>query len=197
VHTPSRYGIEWKVGGDGLRAIEPTAVEVGAVTRELAAAYNDEHNAPLMGHSETMDEHDVSEHFAVLAREGARAFLLYRDGVLAGDADVRSIANGGAEFAIMIGARAAQGRGLGTRFALMLHAFAFRHLELERLFVAIVPENKASRRLFEKLGYVTDTSPEARAHVDSDDEITMSITRGVFERAHAHAVAGIVWSARE
>ena len=61
----------------------------------------------------------------------------------------------------MIGQRAAQGQGLGTRFASLIHAFAFDQLQLQHLFVSIVAENVPSRRLFERLGYCADSSDDA------------------------------------
>ncbi|HKA87164.1 MAG TPA: GNAT family N-acetyltransferase [Haliangiales bacterium] len=186
-----RYRIEWP-GEDGvLAAVEPTMDEVAAHADELAEAYNDPHNAPMMGHTESYSVKDVVEHFRQMREEGARPFLLFRDGRLMGDADVRGMDAGRAEFAVMVGARAAQGKGLGTRFALMLHAFAFRVLALGRLYVTIVPKNAASRRLFEKLGYQLAQDVAARAYVDEEDDIAMSIARADFERRHAGALDGI------
>jgi RimJ/RimL family protein N-acetyltransferase len=109
--------------------------------------------------------------------------LLFRDGALAGDADLRHIEAGHAEFAILVAARAAQGRGLGTAFARMLHVFAFRTLGLERVYVTILPENLASLRMFDKLGYRRDESPEARAHVDHPTDLSLSLARADFERS--------------
>ena len=164
-----------RIAWGDLTAVEPTAAEVAAHSATLAAAYNDPHNAAMMGHDEPFTPADVEAHFAALREEGARAFLLFAGGVLAGDGDLRGFLGGRAELALMIGARAAQGRGLGTRFATMLGAFAFRGLGLERLVVAILPGNAASRRLFEKLGYRVDSGPAARVYVEADDEIAMSL----------------------
>lgn len=72
-----------------------------------------------------------------------------------------------------------------------MHVFAFRGLTLERLYVTILPENAASRRLFEKVGYTIDTSPEARAYADDRRDVSMSITRSDFERAHPAAMAEV------
>jgi RimJ/RimL family protein N-acetyltransferase len=131
-----------------------------------------------------------------VASEGGRAFLLLRDGALAGDGAFRGIADHAAEMSIMIGARDAQGRGLGTRFATMLHAFAFRVLDLHRVYVAIVPANAASRRLFEKLGYRVDDSPAARDYADEETDVTMSVDRSTFEAAHAVALDRIAIGGR-
>ncbi len=47
--------------------------------------------------------------------------------------------------------------------------------------MSILPENIASRRLFERLGYVLDDSPAARAIADEPTDITMSLERARFE----------------
>ena len=108
-----------------------------------------------------------------------------------GDADFRNVEDGTGEFAIMIGGRASQGRGLGTRFGLMLHGFGFGTLGLERIYISVIPANGASRRLFEKLGYQIDDSPEAREFIDEESDITMSLARPAFEQARTDAQAAI------
>ena len=184
--SAGKIRVEWDVEGDVLVAVEPLPAEVEAHAEALAAAYNEAHNRAMMAHSTEMSPADVVEHYASMAAAGARSFLLFRDGVLAGDADLRHVEHARrAELAILIAARAAQGRGLGTRFALMLHAFAFRELRLERVYVTIVPANAASLRLFEKLGYQPDARPEARAYADDAADVSLSLARDDFERAHA------------
>ncbi len=189
-----RHRVVW---GD-LAAIEPTPEEVAAAAPALAAAYNDPHNAPLMGHVDALTADDAMDHYADLADEGAHAFLLYERGELAGDGDLRDLDEEArdCEMAIMIAARASQGRGLGTRFAIMLHAFAFRALELSRVYVAIVPRNYASRRMFEKLGYVLDDSDRARELAEPGD-LTFSLERSVFETLHRAALAEIEITPRD
>jgi hypothetical protein len=54
--------------------------------------------------------------------------------------------------------------------------------------VTIIPANRGSLRLFEKLGYQRDQSPQARAYIDEPDDVTMSLGRGDFQRLHAGAV---------
>lgn len=179
-----RYRIEW----DELSVCEPRLDEVIAHTPTLAAAYNDPHNAPLLGHTQELGEADVMAHYEALLDQGAHPFLLFADGALAGDGDIRGIEAGAGEFAFLIAAPASQGRGLGTRFAIMIHAFAFAHLPVERLYASIVPANTASRRVFEKLGYTVDDSPTARAYAD-DGDVVMVIDRPTFARQHAAAMA--------
>ena len=137
----------------------------------------------MMGHgAEPHAPADVLAYYEELRIEGGRPFLLYVDGVLMGDADFRNIEDGTGEFAIMIGGRASQGRGLGTRFGLMLHLFGYDVLGLERIYISVIPANAASRRLFEKLGYRIDDSPEARLFIDEETDLTMSLARSAFDR---------------
>lgn len=160
----------------GLRAYEPTDDELAAAAPALAAAYGEAHNSRMMGQAPSVfTAADAIEHVARLRSAGGRPFLLERDGQLAGDADFRNLDGGVGEFAILIADPAAQGQGLGTRFARMLHAFAFDVLRLRRVYVAIIPENRASRRLFEKLGYQLDVSSLARRHADEPTDLTLSI----------------------
>lgn len=180
--------VTWRPPGGSalLQAVEPTDAEIATHAAALAQAYNDPHNAPLMGNTEAMSSTDVVAHYTNMNAAGARQFHLLVDGTLVGDADLRNfdpIAHT-CEFAFMIAQRATQGRGLGTRFALMLHHVAFTELDVDKIYVAIVPSNQASRRVFEKLGYQLDASPAARASADDPSDITMAIDRATFLAAH-------------
>src|SRR6185312_1092479 len=168
----------WEVTCGALRAFEPTADELAAAAPVLAAAYGEPHNSRMMGQAPAaFTAADAIEHVARLRSARGRPFLLQRDGRLAGDADFRNVHDDAGEFAILIADPAAQGQGLGTRFARMLHAFAFDVLGLRRVYVAVIPENAASRRLFEKLGYRTDVSAVARRYADEPTDLTLSLAR--------------------
>lgn len=180
----TRYQIDW----DDLSVLEPTPAEIAAHAAALSHAYNEPANAALMGHDQPISPAEVIETYA--GRAG-HAFLLFRNRELAGDADLRGLADNAAEFAFMIGAPAAQGKGLGTRFALMIHALAFTQLGLTRIYASVVPHNTASRRVFAKLGYVEDATPAARVYADEPDDITLALDRDVFYREHAPAIAQI------
>ncbi|HSN30077.1 MAG TPA: GNAT family N-acetyltransferase [Kofleriaceae bacterium] len=172
------FRIDWQA--ERLAAIEPTLDEVRAHADELAIGYNEPRNASLMGHTAALTPDEVIEHYADMADEGAHQFLLFANGALAGDADLRGIADGAAEFAFMIGAPAAQGKGLGTKFATMIYTFAFEQLGLARVYASVIPANTASKRVFEKLGCVVDDSAAARAYADEPDDIVMAIDRATF-----------------
>jgi len=199
--------IAWVTPAGRLVAIEPRPDEVMRHAGALSAAYNDPRNAPLLGHTDDVDEDDVVGHYSDVAEAGGHNFLVFveqsetgggdPDGLaLAADADLRKVGGGAAEFAFMVASPAAQGKGLGTRVALMIHAFGFRRLRLERIYASIIPGNAASRRVFEKLGYQVDASPAARAYADEPDDVTMGIDRAAFEHSHAQAMAEIEISVR-
>ena len=187
-----RFTVELTHPDGTLRAIEPDEIALRDAAPLLAGFYNDSHNAAMMAHTAALSPEDAIEHFQTLRRAGDRPFLLFLDDTLMGDADLRHVEADRAEFAFMIGARAAQGRGLGTRFALMIGALAFRGLGLERIYASIIPANKASLRSFEKMGFRVDDSPEARRYADEEDDVTVSIERDAWELRHAEALAGMV-----
>ena len=183
--------IDWTTDVGKLAAIEPDLATVAAHAGELAVGYNEPANAALMGHTEPMTAEDVVDHYADMADEGARQFLLFLDDRLVGDGDLRNLAGGAAEFAFMIGAPQTQGKGLGTKFALMIHAFAFAQLGLQHVYASIVPHNAASRRVFEKLGYALDETPAGRAYAEHPDDLVMSIDRAKFEHTNTRELAQI------
>jgi RimJ/RimL family protein N-acetyltransferase len=191
-----RYQIAWSTPAGQLLAIEPTRAEIARHAGALAAAYNDPHNAPLLGHTEPSNERDVIGHYDSLASRGGRGFVVLRDGALVGDGDLRGVERGTAEFAFLVAAVAEQGKGLGTRIATMIHAFAFTELGLDRVYASIVPANTASRRVFDKLGYVIDDSPAGRDFAEDPGDVVMVIDRASFERSHAQAMAEIAISVR-
>jgi RimJ/RimL family protein N-acetyltransferase len=182
-----RYTITW----DELTAIEATLDEVEQHAAALSAGYNDPRNAELMGHTAEISPAEVVDSYADGIAAGMRAFLLFERGELVGDGDLRGIRGSSAEFAFMIAAPSTQGKGLGTRFALMIHAVGFRELALDRIYASVVPHNVASRRVFEKLGYVIDDSDAAREYADEPDDVTLALARSTFERMHGLALAQI------
>ena len=185
-----RYQLEWTTPAGALVVIEPRLEEVAPLAPLLAAAYNDPHNAPLLGHTDELSEADVLDHYRGMIDGGARPFLFYRGGALAGDGDLRGIEGAAAEFAFLITDPEAQGHGLGTRFAIMVHALAFGPLALERVYASVIPANTASRRVFQKLGYTTDEDALARAYAD-DGDLVMSIDRATFAQHHGDAAAQV------
>jgi RimJ/RimL family protein N-acetyltransferase len=183
----NRYTIEW---GE-LVAHEATLEEVARHATALAAGYNDPRNAELMGHVADIPPAEVVESYADGIANGMRAFLLFHRGELAGDADLRGVRDGCAEFAFMIAAPSAQGKGLGTRFALMVHAFAFCTLALDTIYASVVPHNTASRRVFEKLGYLVDDSAAAREYADEPGDIVLALRRDTFLHGQHAAIQQI------
>lgn len=185
------WQITWASPAGALVALEPRDDEIARHAAALAAAYNDPHNAPLLGHTDDVDQDDVIAHYADVAEAGGHNFLVFLDGALVADGDLRRVGGGAAEFAFLVASPAAQGKGLGTRIATMIHAFGFRRLGLDRIYASIIPHNAASRRVFDKLGYQVDDSPAARAYADEPGDLTLAIDRASFDRLHAAAMAEI------
>jgi RimJ/RimL family protein N-acetyltransferase len=170
--------------GDHLRLVEPTRAEIAKAAARLASFYNDPHNREMLAHEEDLSARDVIAHYGALAKEGARAFFLEVDGRLVGDADLRNVNRQRAEVAVLVGDRSMQGRGLGTRFGIMLHALAFGAMKLRRTYASIIPANAGSLRLFEKLGYRVDDTPIARRFADDPTDVTLSLDSARFQELH-------------
>jgi RimJ/RimL family protein N-acetyltransferase len=175
-----RYCLEWS----SLRALEPSLEEVQASAGRLSAWYNEPTNRALMTSETELSAEEVVQRYRDLWSSGDRPFLFFSGDELVGDCDLRNIEAGQAEYAVMIGPREQQGKGLGTKFSAMVLAFAFGPLGLRRVFVSVVPENPASLRMFEKLGFRADESPEARRHADASSDLCLSIN-------HAPAIASV------
>lgn len=173
--------IEW------AELVAYTPADVSPFARQLADAYNDPRNSALLGNTQLLTTDDVLDHYAALQPPGAYAFVLLAGGELAGDGDLRGIANGAGELAFLIASPHAQGKGLGTRFAIMMHAFAFQPLGLDRLYASVRPENTASLRVFQKLGYIADASTT----YGDEGDIVLRADRATFVRQHAAALAEI------
>jgi RimJ/RimL family protein N-acetyltransferase len=189
------WAVEW-CGDDGLTAFEPTSAEIADASAGLAGYYNDPHNRAMMGQDgQPFTASAVARYYQSFRAQGGRPFLLRLGGAgapaLVGDGDLRNLRGRAAEVAILIGDRAHQGRGLGTRSVTMLHAFAFEVLGLERLYISVLPTNPASRRLFENLGHRIDDSPAARKLIDDESDLTLSVARAEFERRAAAGLAQI------
>ncbi len=179
-----------------MRVFEPNLDEVLAAAPLLAAFYNDSHNAAMMTNTQEASAADVVALFQEMRAAGDRPFLLELAGRLIGDADLRNVQGAEAEFAIMVGPRGQQSRGLGTRFGAMLHAAALQLMGFERIYATVIPQNIASRRMLEKLGYQLDTSPRAASFADAEDDVAMSVDRVQFERAQAGVLPQVVIAPR-
>lgn len=182
-----RISLAW---GD-LAIHEPSRDEIDHHAEALSRAYNDPKNAPLLGHVAEIDPDDVVDHYVDLADDGGHPVLLFLDGTLAGDGDLRGLANGAAELAFLIAEPSAQGKGLGTRFALMLAYVGFRMLDLERVYASVAPQNVASIRVFQKLGFWFADDPEARSFADEPEDVVFLLDRPAFDRLHGETVAPI------
>ncbi len=179
-----------------LLVFEPTETEVLVAAPVLAIFNNDRHNSAMLTNTQEMTATEIVENYEFLRTNNGRPFLLEQEGVLMGDADFRNISGSTAEFAILVGSRTQQSRGLGTRYAVMMHVAAFRVLGLERVYASIVPTNIASRRMVEKLGYQIDQSSFASSFAEEKGDIVMSIDWPQFELAGAELMSEVTITAR-
>ena len=157
----------------GLEIREPPLPLPAPTAELLTSFYNEPHNSALIRNTIHFTPEDVQDVWREILAEPGRSFLLYRDGVVVGDAAFRNIAAGGGELGLLIGPRELQGKGLGRRFLGMLLSLGFGELALERVYASIVKENTASLRLFARAGFVVDESEEGRAHAEGPDEVCM------------------------
>ena len=190
------WSIEALCGQVKLLAFEPTEAEVLVAAPMLTIFNNDRHNSAMLTNTQEMTATEIVESYEFLRTNNGRPFLLEQEGVLMGDADFRNISGSTAEFAILIGSRTQQSRGLGTRYAAMMHVAAFRVLGLDHIYSSIVPSNVASRRMLEKLGYQLDQSSFASSFAEEKDDIVMSIDWPRFELASAELMSEVTITAR-
>jgi RimJ/RimL family protein N-acetyltransferase len=182
-----RYSLEWLASEPRLRLIEPTAREVREHAEALAGFYNEPVNRALLTNEHDFDADDVVDQFREMLAAGDRPFLLYVGDEMVGDCDLRNVEKDCAEYAILVGPRATQARGLGTRFSTMVLVLAFGPLGMSRVYAAIRPENTGSLRMFEKVGYDRDESPAARRYAEEPDDVCVSITAEKFLRLRGDA----------
>jgi len=190
------WSVEASWGQSRLRVYEPAQAEVQALASLLAAFYNDSHNAAMLTNTRRFASDDVVQWYEGSRAKGDRPFFLEQDGELIGDADFRNIEGSEAEFAILIGRRSQQNRGLGTGCAALMHVAALRVFRFARVYATVIPNNLPSRRVLEKLGYRPDPSPRARALAETEDELAMSLDLAEFEQTHAELLQQAVIARR-
>ncbi len=189
--SSSWFEVQYRDGDSLLRAFEPDAAELEASAQRLSQQYNDPYNRSMLTNSVTMSAGDVMDHYREARQRGDRLFLLERDGVLMGDADFRHFDADSAEYAILIGSRDQQGRGLGGKFTIMLNALAFGDWDLARVYVTIIPANQPSLRMFQRLGFENDASPRARGLAEQASDASLSLDAESFRRRHAASIQAV------
>jgi RimJ/RimL family protein N-acetyltransferase len=202
--APQRCAAEWLVRDHGghkdhprtcYQLVEPTEEEVAAAAPLLSRWYNEPRNRELLGNLRDLSAAEVAAHYAGLRAEGGRPFHFLRDGALVGDGDLRNFGSGSAgaqaEYALLVGESGAQGRGLGTRFSLLVLHFAFEGLKLARVWASVSPENQASLRLFARLGFTAEASSESAPFADEPDDVILRLDAAQFSALHGAQAAAI------
>ena len=179
---PIAQGIamEWATDSGLLRACHPTREELVAVAPAVTQWLNAPpgRNAKNLGIQPNQTVEDTKTFLLQKWHDGIDRMLLFVDGMLVGymffgdwhgpgpiallcrgqsepqpTNDWADIPPSGAEFGALIGDPRVQGKGLGTRFAVMVHKYAIEQLGLDRFVAAAYPWATGSRRLLAKLGY--------------------------------------------
>jgi RimJ/RimL family protein N-acetyltransferase len=94
-----------------------------------------------------------------------------------------------AELRIRIGRPERWGQGLGGEACALLLAFAFRDLNLERVWLRVHAEHAAARRLYERLGFVTEGRLRAHGRIAGApaDVVLMGLLRDEWAAAGPNA----------
>ena len=89
-----------------------------------------------------------------------------------------------AELQIRVGEPAYRGDGYGTEAVELLLDFAFKDLNLQRVYLHVFKNNESALRLYEKLGFVREGVLRKAAHIDGKyvDVIVMGILREEYAR---------------
>jgi diamine N-acetyltransferase len=90
-----------------------------------------------------------------------------------------------AELQIRLGEKEARGKGWGSEAVRLLVDFAFRDLNLERVFVHVFATNVAAIRVYEKTGFSREGVLRKAAHIDGKrvDVVVMGILRDEYAGA--------------
>lgn len=182
----------WEHQGRRLEARPATQALVAQHSAALAGWYNVPANKALMANTQDFTAQEVEEMYAAFRADAGLVFLLFVDGALCGDADLRNVRRHSAEFAIMVGAPEQQGRGLGTAFTAMIHVHALRDLKLPQVWLSIVPDNVGARRCYEKCGYVVDHGPGASDVMEEPTDVPMRLTAADLQRCQPAAWTQVV-----
>lgn len=190
-----RWSAEWVDSGDAYRIAEPDEEALLAAAPLLSAWYNEPQNRALLTNEHELSPEDVIAHYAAMRAAGDRPFLFTKDAALVGDGDLRGLAayeaGPEAEYALLIGEHGTKGRGLGTRFSLLVLHLAFGPLGRSRVFASVIPKNKGSLRMFEKLGFDVDGTPAGRRYAEHEHDVCLRLEAGEFARLHGAQTASI------
>lgn len=92
-----------------------------------------------------------------------------------------------ADLGLLIGEKAAWGRGHGVDATRLLLRYAFRHLNLHKVTLWVNTENPGAQRVYEKAGFVVEGRHRSHSFVDGRylDSLSMGILREEWEAHQA------------
>jgi ribosomal-protein-alanine N-acetyltransferase len=90
-----------------------------------------------------------------------------------------------AEYGIMVGARDVWNQGYGTEAGRLLLDYAFRRLNLHKVFLGVTGDHEAAIRSYERLGFRQEGRLTEMVYVDGryEDKVFMGVSREEFYRS--------------
>lgn len=140
------------------------------------------------------DQHSFAQRCALRERErqlgGGYGFGIFVDGRLAGEITLSSIQRGPFQNGFIgywVDQQAA-GQGLAPEAVVLVLRFAFEDLRLHRVEIAIVPRNRPSRRVVEKLGLREEGVAVRFLEIDGvwEDHVRYAVTAEEWEERGPH-----------
>jgi RimJ/RimL family protein N-acetyltransferase len=90
-----------------------------------------------------------------------------------------------AEFGILIGDKSWWGKGVSTEVTRLLVAYAFRQLNLHRVWLGVVADHEAAIKSYERAGFIREGVIRDFLYVEGSyrDKLFMSVSRAEFDAA--------------
>lgn len=97
-----------------------------------------------------------------------------------------------AEFRVFIGEKSFWGRGMGTECTKLMVIYGFEKLNLNKVWLGVVTENKAAVRVYEKAGFVKEgiLRQEQYRNFRYYDVVRMSLLREEYDRMREGYLSG-------
>lgn len=88
-----------------------------------------------------------------------------------------------AEFAIMIGDKDQQNKGIGTIATKTMLEYAFQHLNLNRVYLTVLEKNSRAIRMYEKVGFTVEGVMREAIYKDGvyQNQLIMSFLKNEFQ----------------